>query len=58
MIQEGMVIFSLIPVPFLQDPVGHLEHELHVLVAHLPGPVEQQAQARILVESLQPFLIL
>ena len=53
-----MRFFSILfAVAFLQDPVGHLQHEVHVLRLHLAGAVEEHAQAWILVECFETLFI-
>ena len=52
-----MAVFLRIGVLLLQNPVGHLKHELHIRAGHLAGPVEQQAEARILMEGLQALIV-
>lgn len=54
---EVMRKILIIAVPFPEDTGGDGQHGLHVRVGHLARPVEQETEARILMESLKALFV-
>ena len=50
------ILFS-IPIAFIQDFLCHLDHEVDVFLLHLPGMIEEKAEAGILMERFEAFII-